>query len=1062
MPNARHSRGIAGRRVAVWLVVCAAAVGCRAKGAASSEEEVALDEDAAADDDLTFADVAIDVAGDAKAPKPDTAADVPDAPDATDSPHAPDAVDAEEPADVAEPADVVVPADVPVETDAGQTDAAALDAAPVDVPDVAPDVPVDVGPPVCTSAQLAACDDGNPCTDDACDPVTGCSHVANLIVCDDGSVCTESDVCTGGTCVGTDVSCDDQKPCTTDTCKPGFGCLHQNAAGPCDDGNPCTAGEACKIGLCLGGQAIDCGDGQACTLDLCDPSDGACSHVPTTGNCSDDDPCTVGESCAGGACAGGQPAVCDDGNPCTSDTCAPAVGCVFAADVTGTCDDGIACTAGDACADGLCAGTPLVCLPSDACHAAGVCNPSTGTCPSVNAVDGTVCTDGLACTTGDQCVGGACTGVSTCDDHDACTLDVCGPGGACVQTPVCTVGGVVVGLGPGSAPLQLQSGVHTAVVAADGPFTLSGTLPNGTPYFVVRAQPLVTTPRCQIVHGAGEVAGASVTNVLVTCGACGDGTLGPDPVVDLRFEWQSASETPTPVPMTCTVNQQVVLTTDAASPDFYCDEPAQTAHVTDATTLALLQAGPNAIGCQTNGPVAISWLVVTAVHASGRTASAVLFDNPGDAGALTDAVKRNTACPGFGDLPAGDQATLTVTLVEACDDANSADGDGCSALCQDETACVPGQDSDGDGLDDCVETGTGQFLDTQHTGTSPSLWDTDADGLGDGDEVLGTAQGLDLPALGALPLRQDVFVEVDWMEESAECPNHSHQLTAASAALAEAMYAAAPRVNPDGSTGIALHLDYGQGGVWTGGNHAGAAVEFPPDIGPDLAAVKAKNFAPNRLGIFHYALNMHSLGPTAGGIGELVGDDFILASGGCDTCYNCQGLGPTGHLYAEVLVHELGHNLGLRHGGNEDCNGKGNYASVMNYRHAYFGIDAGCDDVPDGVLDYARGSRPPIDEAKLDEAQGVCGGLWLDWNKNKAVDAGVKKDLNPDFNPTCGGTFTVHHDNDDWTQVTMQGLNQGYAQPGPVAGASRMGQRALVCYDDPATVAKRRPVVRPP
>ena len=44
------------------------------------------------------------------------------------------------------------------------------------------------------------CDDGNPCTDDTCDPATGCQHAANTASCSDGSECTLADQCNGGQC----------------------------------------------------------------------------------------------------------------------------------------------------------------------------------------------------------------------------------------------------------------------------------------------------------------------------------------------------------------------------------------------------------------------------------------------------------------------------------------------------------------------------------------------------------------------------------------------------------------------------------------------------------------------------------------------------------------------------------------------------------------------------------------------------------------------------------------------------------------------------------------------
>jgi subtilisin family serine protease len=45
-----------------------------------------------------------------------------------------------------------------------------------------------------------SCDDGNPCTDDMCDPATGCQHAANTASCSDGSECTLADQCNGGHC----------------------------------------------------------------------------------------------------------------------------------------------------------------------------------------------------------------------------------------------------------------------------------------------------------------------------------------------------------------------------------------------------------------------------------------------------------------------------------------------------------------------------------------------------------------------------------------------------------------------------------------------------------------------------------------------------------------------------------------------------------------------------------------------------------------------------------------------------------------------------------------------
>jgi hypothetical protein len=84
-------------------------------------------------------------------------------------------------------------------------------------------------------------------------------------------------------------------------------------------------------------------------------------------------------------------------------------------------------------------------------------------------------------------------------------------------------------------------------------------------------------------------------------------------------------------------------------------------------------------------------------------------------------------------------------------------------------------DSDGDGLADCVETGTGVFIGPWNTGTDPRLADTDGDGLDDGDEVNGTASGINLAALGVSPVHKDILLEYDWMDDATGCASHSHR-----------------------------------------------------------------------------------------------------------------------------------------------------------------------------------------------------------------------------------------------------------------------------------------------
>lgn len=70
----------------------------------------------------------------------------------------------------------------------------------------------------------------------------------------------------GGPCSNVEcennIECDDGNPCTRDACEDGD-CFYQNLPDPCDDGDPCTTGESCSAGSCGGGVLVTC-DGPEC------------------------------------------------------------------------------------------------------------------------------------------------------------------------------------------------------------------------------------------------------------------------------------------------------------------------------------------------------------------------------------------------------------------------------------------------------------------------------------------------------------------------------------------------------------------------------------------------------------------------------------------------------------------------------------------------------------------------------------------------------------------------------------------------------------------------------
>ncbi|MBI5611304.1 MAG: PQQ-like beta-propeller repeat protein [Deltaproteobacteria bacterium] len=348
------------------------------------------------------------------------------------------------------------------------------------------------------------CDDGNPCTQDLCEPKSGCTAASQgAIACDDGNACTSGDACQGGSCVGKASTCDDENPCTADTCDVKLGCAHTETSDACDDGNPCSKGDACAGGKCVPGASVcacqsdaDCpDDGNLCNgLPVCDKSGGtakcaiaplslvlcsssldtACSKSqcePATGKCAlkalgdgslceDGSACTAGDVCTGGICKSGQGLNCDDGNPCTADSCDAAAGCVHAAQNGVACDaDGSACTQGDACNGGVCGkGPALVCDDGNPCTTDS-CDPAQGCLFAPNAA---VCSDGNPCTQGDVCSKGACVpGASVC----ACQKDADCPddGNLCNGTEFCDTSAApyVCKLKPGSAV--------TCDVSKDGP-----------------------------------------------------------------------------------------------------------------------------------------------------------------------------------------------------------------------------------------------------------------------------------------------------------------------------------------------------------------------------------------------------------------------------------------------------------------------------------------------------------------------------------------------------------------------------------------------------------------
>jgi len=286
----------------------------------------------------------------------------------------------------------------------------------------------------CTGGSPPNCSDDNPCTTDSCDPVSGCKHQLNNAPCDDSNACTLQDACVNGKCVFASVlSCEDGNICTDNFCDPVKGCVSSLNKAPCDDGSVCTTGDHCHLGACISSGMLTCNDGNPCTDDSCENLTG-CAFKPNSAPCDDGSACTVNDKCSSGACKAGAPLSCDDANACTFDACDPATGCQHTP-AAGACDDLDQCTVNDKCDAGKCApGAILPCNDGNPCTDDS-CAAEVG---CVFVPNNAACTDGNACTGVDQCSGGSCLAGAPidCNDGQACTQDSCDAVKGCVHQPV--------------------------------------------------------------------------------------------------------------------------------------------------------------------------------------------------------------------------------------------------------------------------------------------------------------------------------------------------------------------------------------------------------------------------------------------------------------------------------------------------------------------------------------------------------------------------------------------------------------------------------------------------
>src|ERR1019366_6104076 len=185
----------------------------------------------------------------------------------------------------------------------------------------------------CSGASSVTCTASDSChTAGACNPVSGAwsnPTAANGTICNDGNACTQADACATGVCVGSNpVTCAAGDQChAAGTCDPASGTC-SNPAAPngtgCNDGNACTQTDSCQSGACVGSNSVACPVADACHMPgTCDPVSGICSETPMPDgtSCGAASACIANPTCLSGSCQGGTPLPIDDGNACTLDTC---------------------------------------------------------------------------------------------------------------------------------------------------------------------------------------------------------------------------------------------------------------------------------------------------------------------------------------------------------------------------------------------------------------------------------------------------------------------------------------------------------------------------------------------------------------------------------------------------------------------------------------------------------------------------------------------------------------------------------------------------------------------
>lgn len=384
--------------------------------------------------------------------------------------------------------------------------------------------------------------------------------------------------------------------------------------------------------------------------------------------------------------------------------------------------------------------------------------------------------------------------------------------------------------------------------------------------------------------------------------------------------------------------------------------------------------------------------------------------------------------------------------------------------------------------------------------------DADGDGLWDDWERFGVDTNgddivdLDLPRLGADPNTPDVFMEIDYMDcdvPSGDCSSDNSHHTHKPKARALQKIKEAFRANDGACGSIRLHINEEEDQIQTIPHRN--FLPFGNDGGENFFTLKTAYFGSHnpRSFAYHYGIFMHQQrrGATFSGKAEQLGNDFVVSLGRWNiTSAELDGddepdkdVG-TVLQQASSLMHELGHNFGLDHGGGNATNRKPNYPSVMNYTFQPTGVISSASPEPvAGKLTYSSGLNAPLDEENLQEGGALCADCEpfntryvcpynavcpvplediedavaavqtgssagpIDWNCNDVFpEVGVTADLNGN----CESTDFLE-DFDDWRHLRMDfQATAAFADTGGSSAGSLEGELDTVALNTWLTSAK--------